>query len=131
MTGGHDPDNRKDFPGGWPGDTRNAFTKEGRTPDEQEMFEWTQKWLKLRRESLALRQGSIIDLFYDDEVYVFAREHQGFVRVIGVNRSDKAREIAFGPGSLMVRGIHTNDKLPTNFVVSLGAKTVTDYSYQP
>ena len=26
MPGGDDPDNRRDFPGGFPGDTRNAFT---------------------------------------------------------------------------------------------------------
>ena len=49
MTGGHDPDNRKDFPGGWSEDKTNKFTQEGRTADEQEMFEWTQKWIKFRR----------------------------------------------------------------------------------
>ncbi len=51
MTGGHDPDNRKDFPGGWREDLINKFTKQGRTADEQEMFEWTRKWIFLRRSS--------------------------------------------------------------------------------
>ena len=73
MTGGHDPDNRKDFPGGFPGDTRNAFIKEGRTVDEQKLFEWTQEWIKIRRSRLAVNQGSTIDLFYDMDAYVFAR----------------------------------------------------------
>ena len=31
MAGGGDPDNRRDFPGGFPGDARNAFTAHGRT----------------------------------------------------------------------------------------------------
>ena len=31
---------RKDFPGGFPGDTHNAFTKEGRTKAENDMFTW-------------------------------------------------------------------------------------------
>ena len=39
MKGGDDPDNRQDFPGGFPGDTRDAFTASGRTPSEQEV--WT------------------------------------------------------------------------------------------
>ena len=74
MTGGHDPDNRKDFVGGFPGDSTNKFTREGRTADEQKMFDWTQKWIKLRRENLALRKGKTTDLFYDDEAYVFERQ---------------------------------------------------------
>lgn len=74
MTGGHDPDNRKDFAGGFAGDAADKFTRAGRTPEEQEMFEWTQKWIKLRRENRALREGRTIDLFYDNEAYVFARD---------------------------------------------------------
>src|SRR5215813_10430529 len=35
MTGGGDPDNRHDFPGGWAGDRQNAFTEEGRTTEQQ------------------------------------------------------------------------------------------------
>ncbi|MGQ0542553.1 MAG: alpha-amylase family glycosyl hydrolase, partial [Blastocatellia bacterium] len=74
MTGGHDPDNRKDFPGGFPGDTRNAFTKEGRTADEQKMFEWTKEWLEIRRKYNALKFGKIIDLQYSDGFYLFSRQ---------------------------------------------------------
>ena len=73
MTGGHDPDNRKNFPGGWTEDSRSALTKEGRTADEQEMFEWVQKWIKLRKENRAIKEGKTIDLFYDNDVYVFAK----------------------------------------------------------
>ena len=35
MPGGGDPDNRRDFPGGFPGDARSAFEAAGRTPDEE------------------------------------------------------------------------------------------------
>jgi glycosidase len=73
MTGGHDPDNRKDFPGGFSGDARDAFTKTGRTADEQKMFEWTREWIKIRRSRLSVKQGRTIDLFFDNDAYVFAR----------------------------------------------------------
>jgi len=32
MTGGDDPDNRHDFPGGFPGDGHNGFLASGRSP---------------------------------------------------------------------------------------------------
>lgn len=73
MTGGHDPDNRKDFPGGWVSDKVNKFTKAGRTEDEQEMFEWTQKWIKYRNSNIALREGFTTDLQYDNDIYAFSR----------------------------------------------------------
>ncbi len=99
MTGGHDPDNRKDFPGGFAGDTVDKFTKAGRTADEQKMFEWTRDWIKLRRENLAVKKGRTIDLFYDNDVYAFARERQlvDWVawNLIAFNRSKTEKEISF------------------------------------
>ena len=102
MTGGHDPDNRKDFSGGFPEDSKNKFTKEGRTSDEQKMFIWTQQWIKLRKELRALRAGKTVDLFYDKDVYLTGRyfEEDSSLRlrknnyvVFGVNLSDETRRI--------------------------------------
>ena len=73
MEGGDDPDNRRDFPGGFAGDARNAFTKEGRTPAEQRMYEWTRDLLRLRREHTALRRGALLDLHFDEDTYAYAR----------------------------------------------------------
>ncbi len=74
MTGGHDPDNRKDFPGGFSSDTRDAFTASGRTAEEQKMYEWTRNWIKIRTARPAVKQGRTIDLYFDNDAYVFARE---------------------------------------------------------
>lgn len=99
MTGGHDPDNRKDFSGGFAGDAMNKFNKAGRTADGQEMFEWTQKWIKLRRDYRALREGQTVDIFYDNDVYVFGRkfvgERSGQVVIMGFNFSDSIKEVKF------------------------------------
>src|SRR5205085_4285912 len=58
LAGGEDPDNRHDFPGGFPNDRRNAFRE--RTPGEERMFEWTRDWIALRRNHPALRRGRTI-----------------------------------------------------------------------
>jgi glycosidase len=73
MRGGEDPDNRRDFPGGWPGDPRNAFEAAGRTADENRLFDRVRRLAHLRRQSEALRRGRTEDLFCDDHTYAFAR----------------------------------------------------------
>ncbi len=87
MEGGDDPDNRRDFPGGFAGDARDAFTKAGRTPREQRMFEWTRDWIRLRRERSSLRRGATLDLFFDDDAYAFARRDDRETTVIVFNRA--------------------------------------------
>ena len=76
MTGGDDPDNRRDFPGGWTEDAKNAFTRDGRTPDQQRLFEYVQHLLRLRREHESLRGGKLWHLAVDDSTYVFLRESE-------------------------------------------------------
>lgn len=73
MTGGNDPDNRRDFPGGFPGDKHSAFTPSGRTPEQQEIFFHVQKLLRLRSEHPALRHGQLWNIFWDQSSYAFAR----------------------------------------------------------
>jgi neopullulanase len=73
MTGGDDPDNRRDFPGGFPGDPRNAFLESGRTRQEQELFAHVQRLLALRREHPALRRGQLWNIEWNDATYSFAR----------------------------------------------------------
>jgi glycosidase len=73
MEGGNDPDNRRDFPGGFPGDTRSAFTGAGRTATEQQIFAWTSGMLALRASHPALETGLEQDLFADDDVFAFIR----------------------------------------------------------
>jgi glycosidase len=73
MLGGGDPDNRRDFPGGFPGDPRNAFTAAGRTPDEQEVFSYLQNLLHLRRDHAALRTGKQWALASGKSSLIYAR----------------------------------------------------------
>src|SRR5262249_48659837 len=59
MPGGGDPDNRRDFPGGWIGDPRSAFTADGRSPEQQQVFDTVRTLLRLRREHSALTGGRL------------------------------------------------------------------------
>ncbi len=93
MEGADDPDNRRDFPGGFPGDARSAFRQAGRTQREQQMYEWTREWIRLRREHTAIRRGRLIDVAFDDDAYVYARQDESETVVITINRSLKSKKM--------------------------------------
>ncbi len=102
MPGGGDPDNRRDFPGGFPGDTQNAFTAEGRTQEQAEMYDWVARLFQFRRQHAALATGEQQDVFFDDTALVFVRTADvkrgcgvgaGERFVVAVNSSDQAREV--------------------------------------
>jgi glycosidase len=73
MRGGGDPDNRRDFPGGFPGDAHNAFKAAGRTLEEQSIFDHVRSVLHLRAEFEPLRRGRLVTLGVSDKTYAFAR----------------------------------------------------------
>jgi glycosidase len=93
MAGGGDPDNRRDFPGGWSDDAKNAFTEAGRTREQQEIFAYVQTLLRLRREHPALRDGRLWDLFSDEGSYAFLRETEEVLVLVIFNNSAQAREL--------------------------------------
>lgn len=74
MAGGDDPDNRRDFPGGFPGDSRNAFMVAGRTQQEQAIFAYVQELLRLRQAHPALRDGKMWNIGWDESYWAFVRE---------------------------------------------------------
>ncbi len=99
MEGRDDPDNRRDFPGGFPGDSRSAFRPSDRTPTERRMHEWTRAWIKLRQDHSAIRRGKLIDLLYEEDVYVFARQDQNETVILGFNKAAKQVKIVLSADS--------------------------------
>ena len=74
---------RKDFPGGFPGDTHNAFTAEGRTPAEQTMFTWLSNLLHWRNGNETIIRGYQTQFCPWKGVYVLARRwHRNTVMTI-------------------------------------------------
>ena len=94
MPGGADPDNRRDFPGGWIGDANDAFAPIGpHAREQQEIFSYVQSLLRLRHEHAALRGGQLWHLASDELSYVFARESEEERLVVAFNNADQPREL--------------------------------------
>jgi glycosidase len=93
MDGGDDPDNRHDFPGGFPGDAQNAFTAAGRSSEQQQVFTHVQQLARLHKEHVALQQGELVTLASADNYYAFLRS-KGYDRLLVVfNASPSEQEI--------------------------------------
>jgi hypothetical protein len=100
MEGDDEPTTRGDFPGGFPGDKRNAFTEAGRTKEEQELFAYIRRLTELRRKLEPLRSGALINLYVSEQQYAYAR---GNAVVVVFNNDDKAAEFEFDVSRLGLR----------------------------
>ncbi len=113
MAGGGDPDNRRDFPGGFAGDPRNAFEAAGRTPDEEAVFARVRALLRLRRATPSLRRGATRNLHVADEAWVYARVLDGAkpaVVAFNTGAAAEALDLAAAPAGL-AEGARLSDRL--------------------
>jgi glycosidase len=75
MKGITNPDGwvRLDFPGGWNGDKKNAFTQEGLTGDETSVQDLVKKLASFRKNSSAIKTGKMMQYLPVDGLYVYFR----------------------------------------------------------
>lgn len=89
MPGGGDPDNRRDFPGGWAGDSHDAFQPSGRTPAEQAVFSHVQSVLRLRAARADLRRAPMETLHVAEQTWVYRRG----ASIVALNNGTTAAEV--------------------------------------
>ena len=74
-TGPHKVDGliRSDFPGGWKGDTVNAFTGTGLTSDQKEVQDYLRRLLNWRKSNNVISEGRTMHFAPFDGIYVYFR----------------------------------------------------------
>jgi 4-alpha-glucanotransferase len=114
MTGPDEPTTRRDFP-------VNAFTAAGRSKEQQDLFEYIQRLIKLRHELEPLRRAPLVNLYVSEQQYAYAR---GSVIVV-INNDGKQAEISWNTD--FKNGIVMHDRLGVSgdIVVSNGKLKVT------
>jgi glycosidase len=149
MRGGEDPDNRHDFPGGFPSDASSAFTAAGRTPEQREVFDWVSSLMQFRKSQPALLTGKQQDIFSDDTAFVFVRANDTNSgcsdtaaprMLVAVNDSDQPRELKLPTAMTALESckhIHPELDAPasasataSDITLSLGAKQMAIYAIQ-
>ena len=84
---------RKDFPGGFPGDTKNCFTREGRTQAENAMFDWLSRLLHWRQGNDVIIKGKQTQFIPFNGIYVIARQYQGKTVMTILNGNHKQADM--------------------------------------
>ena len=79
---------REDFPGGWAGDEVDKFTAEGRSSEENEIYNWINKLLSWRAESVAMTRGKFMHFVPEDGVYTYFRYTDEEVVMVSINTNN-------------------------------------------
>lgn len=86
-------DIRKDFPGGWQGDSLNAFTRQGRNTLQNEAFDYMQKILKWRKGNKAVSQGNLRHFIPENGIYVYFRTAGKEKVMVVINRNEQEKMV--------------------------------------
>ncbi len=97
MKGISNPDGwvRLDFPGGWEGDKKNAFTQVGLTPEELDMHAYTKKLAQFRKASTAITKGKMTQYLPNEGLYVYFRYDNNQTVMCIMNTSKQERKVDF------------------------------------
>ena len=110
---------RKDFPGGFPGDTRNAFTAQGRSAAENDMFDWLSTVLHWRQGNDCITKGKQTQFIPVNGIYVIARRHNGRTVMTVVNGTPETRQMPVARYAEIIAGHTTARDVPTGNSIDL------------
>ncbi len=111
---------RKDFPGGFPGDKRNCFTKDGRTKDENAMFTWLSKLLHWRQGNNVIIKGKQTQFIPWKGVYVIARQYNGKTSLTILNGKNTPATMEIARYQEVLNGAKTARNIITGKNVNIG-----------
>ena len=84
-----DAEVRKDFPGGWKGDSTNNFVASGRSQQQNEIFDFIKTLANYRKKSTALQTGKMMQFVPYDGLYVYFRYDNNTTVMIISSSNDK------------------------------------------
>lgn len=130
MQGGEDPDNRRDFPGGFAASQSSAFSSTGRTPEQQQTFAVLKNLLTIRRLHPALQAGDEQVLHADNDVLIFARTlvaADGAQHIlVAVNKSHASQSVTMSTEDTVLAGLQSASLLEGDCkTLSVSPHTIT------
>ena len=88
-----DADIRRDFPGGWKGDSQNAFNPSTQTKEQKEFHDFTQKILNWRKGKDVIHNGKTKHYMPQESVYVYFRYSDTEKIMVVLNNNDKEQTL--------------------------------------
>jgi glycosidase len=116
---------RKDFPGGFPGDAQNAFTPEGRTPAQNDMFNWLSALLHWRQGNDVIVKGKMTQFIPVNGIYVVARTYQGRHAMTIINGTTQERQMKLDRYSEVIGNATIARDVPTRQSINFADGVIT------
>ncbi|MGN6542391.1 MAG: glycoside hydrolase family 13 protein [Ginsengibacter sp.] len=117
---------RKDFPGGWEGDSLNKFTVAGRTPKEEEIWKYIAALANFRKNSSAITTGKMMQFAPVKGEYVFFRYDSKQTIMTVLNTAKEKLTISINNCSERTNGFKKMKNIVTGKVTPLA-----DFSLEP
>ncbi|GGA83795.1 alpha-amylase family glycosyl hydrolase [Puia dinghuensis] len=132
MAGVDNPDGwvRLDFPGGWPGDKKNAFTGEALTEDEKSIQDVVKKLGQYRLHSSALHSGRMMQYVPKGSLYVYFRYDARQTVLCAMNTGNLPVKVDFSRFSERTKGfsqgvdVLTDQRYPLAQTAALPGRTM-------
>lgn len=137
-TGHHKVDGliRADMPGGWPGDTANAFTGKHLSADQRAMQTYTRQLLNWRKVNPVIANGNTRHFAPFDGLYVYFRYTTDKMVMVVMNKNDKPVDLntdRFGEilgNKTFAKPILTSQTLSLKYSLPIPAKTAMVFEIQ-
>ena len=119
MKGISNPDGwvRLDFPGGWAGDQKNAFTEIGLTNEEKDFLHYIQFLGKYRKNASAITAGKFMQYLPDNGLYVYFRYDQKQTIMCVMNTDNKERMVQLSNFQERTAGYQTGVNIETGIKI--------------
>ena len=116
MKGIANPDGwvRLDFPGGWEGDQKNAFTGEGLTTEEKAIQDYTKLLGNYRKQSTALQTGKMMQFIPNNGLYVYFRYDANSTVMCVMNTDKQTRKVDMSDYLEQTKGFNGGKDIITN-----------------
>lgn len=116
--GGNHGTLRADMPGGWNGDARNAFTEAGRTPNENELFNYVRTLLNWRKSKSVIHTGKLMHFIPENGIYVYFRYTDTESVMVILNNNTEAKTLPTQRFSERLQGFNSAQNIVTQQTVS-------------
>lgn len=112
---------RADMPGGWEGDTVNAFTGKNLSAAQSNMQSFVRTLFNWRKTSSAIHNGKLLHYLPQDGRYVFFRYNDQQTVMVILNKSDKTEALDLQRFKTMIKSAQTGHNIMTKETVNLQA----------
>jgi glycosidase len=128
---------RQDMPGGWPGDLVNAFKRDGRTGEQNEMVDYIRRLALWRQKNGRLmKEGQLLQLVPENNLYIYFRQLPDRGIMVVVNAAQKAAKMPLDRLAELLNGVQAMKEVTTESLQLLNepwaipGKSARIYEYQ-